>query len=125
MSATADTRPARVSVDESTCIACGRCIQICPMDVFRRDNDGKPIVVYESDCSQCFLCWTDCPPKCITIDVRMPANFTSIYDYLEIPTPAYAGPLNGDGEDASPPAGGAGALPADSEVVEEDETNTP
>lgn len=74
----------QVRVNKKTCSACGRCAQICPMDVFRRAEDGRPVVLYPEDCSACMLCVTDCPTGSISVAMRVPGNVRSIYDYLNI-----------------------------------------
>lgn len=81
-----------VRIDYPECIACGRCIEICPMDVFRTAPDGKPAIAYGSDCSACMLCATDCPTKCITVTLQMVGNFVSVYDHLNIDVVPYHGP---------------------------------
>jgi NAD-dependent dihydropyrimidine dehydrogenase PreA subunit len=37
------------------------CIESCPVDVLRSEEDGRPKVVYPSDCFSCFWCQLDCP----------------------------------------------------------------
>ncbi|MHB8895799.1 MAG: 4Fe-4S dicluster domain-containing protein [Candidatus Geothermincolia bacterium] len=54
--------------DLAKCKACGRCIEVCPMDVFRAaEEDGKPRPVYPDDCQTCFNCELECPTGAITI----------------------------------------------------------
>ena len=51
-------------IDYSLCIGCGRCVDHCPMDVLRMDEEtGKPYIAYGRDCQSCFLCEHDCPVK--------------------------------------------------------------
>ena len=42
-------------------------VDSCPTDVWRRDDQGYPVVVYASDCQKCFLCQGDCPLGAIEI----------------------------------------------------------
>ncbi len=37
------------------------CIESCPVDVLRPEEDGRPRVAYPSDCFSCFWCQLDCP----------------------------------------------------------------
>ena len=37
------------------------CLESCPVDVLRPEEDGRPKVVYPSDCFSCFWCQLDCP----------------------------------------------------------------
>ena len=75
----------QVVVDQHVCIGCGRCVQICPTDVFALDEHShKAAVAYEGDCCVCLLCVSDCPVTCITVDLRIRRYFVSIYDRLNI-----------------------------------------
>jgi NAD-dependent dihydropyrimidine dehydrogenase PreA subunit len=76
----------RVTLDLDLCSSCGRCVEICPTDVFRM-NDRHPVAAYESDCTVCFLCQDDCPESAITINTAMSARgFQSLYETLLIDT---------------------------------------
>ncbi|MFC1892336.1 ferredoxin family protein, partial [Thermodesulfobacteriota bacterium] len=45
------------NIDNEKCIGCGICVQICPMDVFRMDEDSKKAITrYPEDCMLCELC---------------------------------------------------------------------
>ncbi len=64
-------------IDQSLCSNCGRCVENCPMDVFRMDPDNKVIFIkYLRDCMSCFLCEIECPEKAIYVtpdrERRMP-----------------------------------------------------
>jgi NAD-dependent dihydropyrimidine dehydrogenase PreA subunit len=55
-------------IDESKCTGCGKCVENCPMDVFRLDaGKHKAIAAYPNDCQTCFCCEIDCPENAITI----------------------------------------------------------
>jgi NAD-dependent dihydropyrimidine dehydrogenase PreA subunit len=74
----------RVVIDLDACTSCGRCVQICPTDVFRM-GPSKPEAAYEDDCCVCFLCQDDCPPKAITVNNAMSVRgFRSIYEVLDV-----------------------------------------
>jgi len=50
------------------CIGCGICVQTCPADVIRLDqNKKKAEIVYPEDCQICHLCRMYCPVDAITI----------------------------------------------------------
>lgn len=54
--------------DHQLCTGCGICVQICPLDVFRMDNDNeKAVIKYPEDCQLCELCMLDCPTKALTV----------------------------------------------------------
>ena len=55
-------------IDYSLCNGCEICVDICPMDVLRMDEDTKkPFIKYLRDCQSCFLCEVDCPLEAIYV----------------------------------------------------------
>jgi NAD-dependent dihydropyrimidine dehydrogenase PreA subunit len=55
-------------IDEIHCNGCGICIEICPLDVLRMDQDrGIAFVKYLEDCMSCCLCELECPADAITV----------------------------------------------------------
>lgn len=55
-------------IDYQLCTGCGTCIDHCPMDVIRMDDENKkPFIKYLRDCQTCFLCAKDCPEKAIKV----------------------------------------------------------
>ena len=54
-------------INEESCIHCGICENICPMDVFRRDKDNRVYLAYQADCSSCMNCTRFCPVDAIII----------------------------------------------------------
>lgn len=55
-------------IDPTLCNGCGVCIDICPMDVIRTDeNENKAIIVYSEDCSSCGFCESNCSQDAIYI----------------------------------------------------------
>ncbi len=58
-----------VEIDRDKCDGCGVCVEICPMDVLRLDEDGKAYVKYE-ECWYCGSCMLECPKKAVTL--RLP-----------------------------------------------------
>jgi NAD-dependent dihydropyrimidine dehydrogenase PreA subunit len=55
-------------IDDELCIGCGDCVNSCPMDVIRMDNEaGKAVVRYGEDCMICDQCALDCPTDAITV----------------------------------------------------------
>ena len=75
-----------IEIDGEKCTGCARCLDSCPVDVFRVDN-GKAIALYASDCQVCFLCEDDCPERAIKIDFAMQnPRRQSVYDQMNIVT---------------------------------------
>ncbi len=49
--------------EESGCVV----YDICPMDVYRLDEEGTPYIAYQHDCQTCFLCVRDCPQDAVYV----------------------------------------------------------
>ena len=52
------------------CKACGICIAFCPKKVFKRGEDGKPVVDQPDNCIGCLFCELHCPDFAISIKDR-------------------------------------------------------
>jgi len=57
-----------VKVDEKKCDGCGRCVEMCPMDILRLDKRKKPYVKY-NECWYCGVCEIECPRKALTMEL--------------------------------------------------------
>ena len=47
------------------------CVDSCPVDAIRLDEQGKPFLAYPDDCTSCLLCETDCPVNAINVVMRV------------------------------------------------------
>ena len=56
-----------VEVRENECVGCGKCVTICPMNVFEM-GEGKSIPKRAIDCTHCLLCVENCPQKAISVE---------------------------------------------------------
>jgi len=69
-------------IDQSRCIGCGLCVEICPMDVIRLKTDFsivsqpekrkpspqfKAVIAYIEDCMTCYTCELQCPTHAIDV----------------------------------------------------------
>jgi NAD-dependent dihydropyrimidine dehydrogenase PreA subunit len=55
-------------IDPELCTGCGICVNTCPMDVIRMDEESKKAVIkYPEDCMCCDYCELDCPVDAITV----------------------------------------------------------
>jgi Pyruvate/2-oxoacid:ferredoxin oxidoreductase delta subunit len=57
----------QVVVSESACVACGRCLQVCPGSVFGWSSAGRAEAVNAGACSRCGRCLQVCPAAAITV----------------------------------------------------------
>jgi NAD-dependent dihydropyrimidine dehydrogenase PreA subunit len=56
-------------IDEELCIGCGDCVNSCPMDVIRMDEESeKAVIRYGEDCMNCEQCVLDCPVDAIAVN---------------------------------------------------------
>ena len=67
-------------IDSRLCTGCRVCVEHCPMDVFRMDEEGdKAFIKYVRDCQSCFLCVRECPEDAIDavplFERRMPLSW--------------------------------------------------
>lgn len=67
-----------ISIDRTLCVSCGRCIESCPMGIFRRDGDGRAEVGKEKRCMRCMHCSAACPVRAVhfeglTVEETYPA----------------------------------------------------
>ena len=51
-------------IDNNLCIACGKCVEICPMDNISISPEK---VSGNNKCTLCYRCFSNCPKKAITI----------------------------------------------------------
>ena len=64
-------------IDTKLCNGCGICVEHCPMDVLRIDEETeKAFAKYIRDCQCCYRCVRECPEGAIDVvplfERRMP-----------------------------------------------------
>ncbi len=66
-------------IDDSKCISCGTCADVCPLDVFygSKEND-IPVVQYPDECWHCNSCVLECPVEG-AIKLRIPLTSMILY----------------------------------------------
>ncbi len=61
-------------IDYTKCTGCGKCYDLCPMDVITWNQEQDiPEITYPEDCWFCGVCWMECPKR--AIDIQYPACF--------------------------------------------------
>ena len=53
-------------IRRDVCTGCGRCLDVCPMDVFQRAAD-QIYIAYPADCMACYLCEIECPTGAVHV----------------------------------------------------------
>lgn len=56
-----------ITINQSKCIGCGQCVNICPFTVLKM-NDAHKAEVTEKHCLECMHCAIICPVQTITFD---------------------------------------------------------
>lgn len=53
-------------INYEACTNCGICMDVCPMDVYRRLG-RMYYIAHQQDCMTCFLCEIDCPQGAVHV----------------------------------------------------------
>ena len=76
-----------LNIDQESCIKCGKCVRVCPSDIFTQERAGETIgLVRVESCIVCGHCVDVCPTG--SVSQRIPAG-ENAYDRLQ--PNAYAG----------------------------------
>jgi NAD-dependent dihydropyrimidine dehydrogenase PreA subunit len=71
-------------VSGERCIACDKCIDVCPTRVFDRGADGVPVIARHDSCQTCFQCEAYCPTDALFVaPILEPAAADSPFRDLE------------------------------------------
>lgn len=54
-----------VKINEETCIGCGACVEVCPVDALSLNDDLKAICD-DNACIDCGACMSTCPTEAIS-----------------------------------------------------------
>ena len=72
---------ATLKLDQPTCIGCGRCLEVCPHQVF--ELALKKAAVRDLDaCMECGACALNCPVKAISVDAGVGCASGMINEWL-------------------------------------------
>ncbi|MEF3107579.1 4Fe-4S dicluster domain-containing protein [Raoultella sp. WB_B2P2-3] len=54
-------------ISAAACIACDRCVTVCPANVFDSVQGRAPIIARQQDCQTCFMCEIYCPTDALYV----------------------------------------------------------
>ena len=70
-------------VDTQKCIACGKCVKVCPLNNIRLTEEKRP--KWQSPCAHCMACICNCPTEAIEYgDVTQKKEKYHIRKYLPL-----------------------------------------
>jgi ferredoxin len=73
---------ATLALQRETCIGCGRCIGVCPHQVFVL-TEGKARIFDHDACMECGACARNCPPAAITVAAGVGCASGLINEWLQ------------------------------------------
>ena len=53
-------------VDKEKCTGCGSCVEACPVDAIKVENDKA--IINNDECIDCGTCVDECPEEAISLD---------------------------------------------------------
>jgi len=57
-------------ISKKLCIACDRCVDVCPTQVFEAVPGDIPVIARPQACQTCFMCELYCPVDALYVDPR-------------------------------------------------------
>lgn len=58
--------------DLNKCVGCRKCVDVCPMDVFRFDEGkNKSVIAYLENCQTCGQCYVNCEGRSLEMSGDM------------------------------------------------------
>ena len=70
-----------LTLDQQTCIGCGRCVEVCPHQVFTIES-RKAVLVDRDACMECGACALNCPVKALQVDAGVGCASGMINEWL-------------------------------------------
>jgi ferredoxin len=71
-----------LELDQVACIGCGRCLEVCPHQVFSL-AERKASLRDRDACMECGACALNCPVKAITVDAGVGCASGMINEWLQ------------------------------------------
>ncbi len=76
------TNVATLELDTNTCIGCGRCLEVCPHQVFVLEAK-KARIVDRDLCMECGACARNCPVAAVRVDAGVGCASGMINEWLQ------------------------------------------
>lgn len=76
-----------LDIEKNSCIVCGKCVKVCPSDIFTQRKAGGMVEIVNVDsCIACGHCVAVCPTDSVRHS-EFPAEKVHTIDYSQLPTP--------------------------------------
>lgn len=49
-----------IEINKEACVKCRKCLSVCPGNLIKLNEDGKPYIKYPKDCWGCSSCIKEC-----------------------------------------------------------------
>jgi NAD-dependent dihydropyrimidine dehydrogenase PreA subunit len=72
---------ATLNLDSEKCIGCGKCIEVCPHQVFSLTENSAAVVDVDA-CMECGACSMNCPVNAIQVDAGVGCASGLINEWL-------------------------------------------
>ena len=56
-----------IKIDKDKCIGCRQCLEVCPGNLIKIDDDKKAFIKYPKDCWGCTSCVKECKSQAISL----------------------------------------------------------
>lgn len=73
---------ATLALDASACIGCGRCVEVCPHEVFVVD-ERKAVVTDRDRCMECGACARNCPAGALAVESGVGCAIGLLGEYFQ------------------------------------------
>lgn len=72
---------ASLSFDSTKCVACNRCIEVCPHQVFVRNEVIE--MMHKDLCMECGACQMNCPASAISVETGTGCAQAIFYSFMK------------------------------------------